>query len=181
MWLSWELTSFRQRGRSYSLEKSAVGTWQEQHLLVLQQGPGRDVIQGVQSPRQQGNICRAILHIHEVENWTLVHLFITDTCLIGLKRDCLILNLCLQVDYAKTRPCPQLPLAIYYWDGVQIPLAIFCLCQNCRTFHFSPVLSDCKQKLELLLSTVLEQSPTVRVPGCQMSCWLRGAQQGQFP
>lgn len=26
---------------------------------------------------------------------------------------------------------------IYYRDGVQIPLAIFCLCQKCRTFHLS--------------------------------------------
>lgn len=34
-------------------KKSVVGTWQEQDLLVLQQGPGRDVIQGVQSPWQQ--------------------------------------------------------------------------------------------------------------------------------
>lgn len=82
------------------------------------------MLQGMQSPWQQTNTCRAILHRHEHENETLFHLSITAVCLTRLKSEVngiiLILNLCLQVckDKVRSPSLPSVSTVTYYSDVV---------------------------------------------------------------
>lgn len=166
---------------SFSLETSVVGTRQEQHPLVLQQGPERcDTRCAIPTAT------RKYLQGHFAHTWswkldTGSRLY--NTCIIEIERDCLILNLCLQSGLCKDKALPSASTAIYYRDRVQIPLALFCLCQNCRTFHLSSFHPHTYAfRLQTESRTFPEQC--VRTESCRNSFWVpnvlltKGAQQG---